>query len=81
MVNAYARVTKDGQPVTGIAVTLDADYSGADHLGPVATDSYGVATFTLSFSGVPAYRPIYLTATTKLADGTELTGQTFFVPR
>ena len=49
--------------------------------GPVATDSYGVATFTLSFSGVPAYRPIYLTATTKLADGTELTGQTFFVPR
>jgi hypothetical protein len=47
----------------------------------VTTDSYGIAAFTLSFSGVPAFRPIYLTATTKLANGTELTGQTFFVPR
>lgn len=81
-VNAYARVTRDGQPVSGITVKLDADYSGATTTyGPVTTDSYGVATFTLSFSGVPAYRPIYLTATTKLADGTEVTGQTFFVPR
>jgi hypothetical protein len=81
-VNAYARVTKDGQPVTGIAVKLDADYSGATTTyGPVTTDSYGIAAFTLSFSGVPAFRPIYLTATTKLANGTELTGQTFFVPR
>jgi len=80
--NAYARVTRDGQAVSGIAVKLDADYSGATTTyGPVTTDSYGIATFTLSFSGVPAYRPIYLTATTKLADGTELTGQTFFVPR
>jgi hypothetical protein len=81
-VNAYARVTKDGQPAPGIAVKLDADYSGATTTyGPVTTDSYGIAAFTLSFSGVPAFRPIYLTATTKLADGTELTGQTFFVPR
>jgi hypothetical protein len=80
--NAYARVTRDGQAVSGIAVKLDADYSGATTTyGPVTTDSYGIATFTLSFSGVPAYRPIYLTATTKLVDGTELTGQTFFVPR
>jgi hypothetical protein len=81
-VNAYARVTKDGQPVSGITVKLDADYSGATTTyGPVTTDSYGIAAFTLSFSGVPAFRPIYLTATTKLADGTELTAQTFFVPR
>jgi hypothetical protein len=80
--NAYARVTKDGQPVSGIAVKLDADYSGATTTyGPVTTDSYGIATFTLSFSGVPAYRPIYLTATTRFTDGTELTGETFFVPR
>jgi hypothetical protein len=81
-VNAYARVTKDGAPVSGITVKLDADYSGATTTyGPVTTDSYGVAAFSLSFSGVPAFRPIYLTATTKLADGTEVTGQTFFVPR
>ncbi len=81
-VTVYARVTKDGQPVSGIAVKLDADYSGATTTyGPVTTDSYGIATFTLSFSGVPAYRPIYLTATTKFANGAELTGQTFFVPR
>jgi hypothetical protein len=81
-VNAYARVTKDGQPAPGIAVKLDVDYSGATTTyGPVTTDSYGIAAFTLSFSGVPAFRPIYLTATTKFADGTELTGQTFFVPR
>jgi hypothetical protein len=61
---------------------LDADYSGATSTyGPVTTDSYGVAAFTLNFSGLPAYRPVYLTATTKLADGSELSGQTFFVPR
>jgi hypothetical protein len=81
-VHAFARVTKDGQPVTGLAVKLDADVSGATTTyGPVTTDGYGIATFTLSFSGVPAFRPIYLTATTKLADGTELTGESFFVPR
>jgi hypothetical protein len=81
-VNAYARVTSDGAPLTGIAVMLDADYSGATSTyGPVTTDSYGVAAFTLNFSGLPAYRPVYLTATTKLADGSELSGQTFFVPR
>jgi hypothetical protein len=81
-VHAYVRVTRDGAPVTAIEVKLDADYSGATTTyGPVTTDGYGIAAFTLSFSGVPAYRPIYLTATTKLTDGTELTGQTFFVPR
>jgi hypothetical protein len=81
-VHAYARVTRNGEAVAAIPVKLDAEISGSTATyGPVTTDSYGIAAFTLNLSGVPAFRPIYLTATTKLADGTEITGQTFFVPR
>jgi hypothetical protein len=81
-VHAYARVTRNGEAVAAIPVKLDAEISGSTSTyGTATTDNYGIAAFTLNLSGVPAFRPIYLTATTKLADGTEVTGQTFFVPR
>jgi hypothetical protein len=80
--HVFARVTRNGEAIASVPVQLDAEFpSSTATFGPVMTDSYGVAAFTLSFSGLPSFRPVYLTATAKLPDGSTVTGQTFFVPR
>lgn len=60
----FVRVTHAGSPVANASVTLDVDISGAtSRYGPLPTDSYGIALFTVVYSGAPSGRPIYVTAT------------------
>lgn len=82
-VQVFVRVTRaDGAnapvPAKGIPVRLAVGGSG---YGPVATDAYGLATFTVHFGGgYSGYAPIFVTASATVG-GKTITAQTSFAPR
>ncbi len=80
-VQVFVRLTHTSQAVSGIPVSISVALpGGAQSFGPIKTDSYGLATFTLVYAGTTTARPIYITATATV-DGQKLTQQTYFVPQ
>ncbi len=80
-IDVFVRVTHDvapegNQPVY-LVVTLP---SGSARLGPTMTDSYGVATFHVSYGYVPPEQPVFVVATTTI-QGQILSANTVFVPQ
>jgi hypothetical protein len=77
-VQIFVRVTHGGSPAGGIPVQLTI---GNGTYGPVATDGYGVATFTVNYGGgFSGYMPIFVTASASI-DGQTITAQTSFAPQ
>jgi hypothetical protein len=74
-VHVYVRVSANDQPVPGIAVTLTVN---AKRYGPVITDAYGLAIFTISYGGFGG-RPVFVTASATIG-GRVLSQMTTFVP-
>jgi hypothetical protein len=80
-VKVFVRLTHDAQPIAGVPVRIAVNFPGFTHpYGPAKTDSYGLATFTVTYSGTPPAQPVYVTATATV-DGQQLTQQTLFVPQ
>ena len=80
-VKVFVRLTHDAQPVAGVPVQIAVNFPGfAKPYGPVKTDSYGLATFTVTYGGTPPAQPVYVTATATVG-GQKLTQQTLFVPQ
>ncbi|HLZ21364.1 MAG TPA: hypothetical protein VKQ30_04500 [Ktedonobacterales bacterium] len=79
VVQVYVRVSKDADPVKGIAVTLTVSFSGGGSTyGPVRTDAYGLASFQVSVSAGPG-QPEFVTASITVG-GSSYTADTIFVP-
>jgi hypothetical protein len=80
-VQVYVRLTHDTRPMAGVPVSIVVNFPGsASNYGPVKTDGYGLATFTVRYGGAPAEQPVYITASAKV-DGQTLSQQTLFVPQ
>jgi hypothetical protein len=81
-VQIFVRVTHaDGanasRPAAGVPVRLAV---GNGAYGPVRTNSYGIATFTVSYGGgYSGYTPVFVTATAAVG-GQTITAQTSFAP-
>jgi hypothetical protein len=80
-VQVYVRLTRASLPVSNVAVTIVVGFRG-DPLtyGPVHTDSYGLATFTITYVDATLGTPISVSGRA-FVDGKQLTQQTSFVPQ
>lgn len=79
-VKVFVRLTQDVAPVPNIPVTLAVQMPGGTvPLGPINTDSYGLATFTVTYGGLSG-TPVFVTATAKIDNDHEVTADTVFVP-
>ena len=79
-VQVYVRLTSALQPDAHIPVSIYVQYANSGvPMGPVGTDKYGLATFKLTYAGMPAGQPVFVTASAIVA-GQTLTGETSFVP-
>lgn len=75
----YVRVSKNANPVGGVPVVLSISWgSGGTSYGPVATNSYGLASFHVAVSGPPGH-PEFVTASASV-DKSTITANTTFVP-
>ncbi len=81
-VQVFVRLTKAAEAVaTGVPVSITVTFPGASHsYGPVKTDSYGLATFTVSYAGAPRAEPVYVTGHATVS-GQKIEQQTYFVPQ
>ncbi|MBF6590973.1 MAG: hypothetical protein IVW57_10660 [Ktedonobacterales bacterium] len=73
--------TQGHRPVAGVPVTLSVFSPRYNTTaGPVRTDAYGVATFTLAYgTGYTGYQPVFVTAYAT-TNGQTLSAQTSFAP-
>lgn len=79
-VQVFVRLTHDTHPLAGVPVSIVVNFPGtASNYGPVMTDGYGLAKFTVRYGGTPAEQPVYVTANAKV-DGQAISQQTLFVP-
>jgi hypothetical protein len=79
-VQVFVRVTAGLQPVAHVPVTIDVQSGGSGGvLGPVSTNAYGLATFTLNYSS-PPQQPVFITASATV-DGRSYSFDTSFVPQ
>lgn len=74
-VEIFVRISESVAPVANIPVMLTVELPGAtQHYGPVMTDGYGLATFTVVYGGVGGV-PVFVTATAMISPtGTPVTG-------
>jgi hypothetical protein len=80
MVQVFVRMTSALQPDAHIPVSIYVQYAAYGvPMGPVTTNSYGLATFTLNYAGLPPGQPVFVTASA-IVGGETLTGETSFVP-
>jgi hypothetical protein len=80
-VQVFVRLTHDTHPLAGVPVSIVVNFPGtASNYGPVMTDGYGLAKFTVRYGGTPAEQPVYVTANAKV-DGQVISQQTLFVPQ
>ncbi len=80
-VQVFVRLTHDTHPLAGVPVSIVVNFPGtASNYGPVKTDGYGLAKFTVRYGGTPAEQPVYVTANAKV-DGQAISQQTLFVPQ
>ena len=78
-VTVYIRVSNNTLPQPNARVYLSAQTpNGTITIGPLTTNSYGVASTPLNYGNVGSQKPIFLTATTSLS-GQTVTGQYTFV--
>jgi hypothetical protein len=78
-VTVYARVSNNTHPVAHARVYIFASTpNGGISLGPLTTDSFGVAHVRLNYGNVGSEKPIFLTGTTKI-DGKQITATYTFV--
>jgi hypothetical protein len=79
-VQVFVRLTRDTHPLAGVPVGIVVNFpDAASRYGPVKTDGYGLATFTVHYGGAPSEQPVYVTADAKV-DGQAISQQTLFVP-
>jgi hypothetical protein len=77
----FVRISNNAMPVKDAAVTIFFTFPGGGQRssGLLHTDAHGLATYTLVYGGVPAGRPIVVTATAKTPSGT-ISATTYVVP-
>ena len=85
-VQVFVRVTNTTQftPQPGVSVSISVAFTCAfpntvQGYGPAATNSSGLAAFTVSFSGLPVGQPVCITATAR-ANGQTYTSTATFAP-
>jgi hypothetical protein len=79
-VQVFVLLTSALQPDAHIPVSIYVQYAASGvPMGPVSTDKYGLATFTLNYAGLPPGQPVFVTASATVG-GQTLTGETSFVP-
>jgi hypothetical protein len=84
-VTVFVRVSHNASasnvgPAPGIPVTISVDFpTGSTVMGPVTTDADGLARFTVSYSGLPSERPVFITASAS-PGGQAISAETTFVP-
>ena len=79
-VQVYVRLTHTSQALPNVPVSITVNFPGfTQSYGPVKTDSYGLATFTVNYSGAPSAHPVYMTATA-IINGQKVAQQAYFVP-
>ena len=77
----FVRVTYFSEAVAGIPVSIVVNFPGSTQsYGPVNTDSYGLAKFTVNYGGTTSARPVYVTGNATV-NGQKLSEQTYFVPQ
>lgn len=84
-VTVFVRVSHNAGPASvgpapGIPVTISVDLpTGSSAQGPVSTDADGLASFTVSYGGLPSERPVFITASAS-PGGQAISAETTFVP-
>lgn len=80
-VKVFVRVSKGVAPAAHVRVSLWVEFPGYSRgFGPAVTDADGIATINVTYGGLPANQPVFVTANASIGRQT-VSAQTTFVPQ